>query len=173
MAVTDLLEAYALDPTEEGLGSLQAAIMQEPTYDPMVLVSGSLTPLRREGKHQEIIARITSWMPGVLLSPSAHGYLARSLADLGETASARIEQKFARLALESIAATGSGSEDEPCAVLRIEDEYDVLRASSQRPVSQRQVSDDRGSFDVHTLDDGAEVWFRLLWLPQPTPAAQG
>ena len=66
--------------------------------------------------------------------------------------------------LPRTAATSAGSsvtsteaEEEPCSVLRIEDEYDILRASSQRPTAQRQVSDERGQFDVHTLEDGGEV----------------
>ena len=45
-------------------------------------------------------------------------------------------------------------------------------ASSQRPTAQRQVSDERGQFDVHTLEDGGEVWFRLLWLAPPAAAQE-
>ena len=164
MAVSDLLEAYALDPTSEGRHALHAAIMQDPGYDPLVLVSGTVAPLRRDGRHQDVVDTIRSWMPGVLLSPSAHGHLARALSELGDTASSRTESKFSRLSLESIAATGSGSRENPCSMLRIEDEYDVLRASSQRSVAQKQVTDERGQFDVHTVEDGGEIWFRLLWL---------
>lgn len=163
MTVSDLFEAYALDPTPEGLGALHTAIMQSPGYDPMIVVSAAVAPLRREGRHQEVVDTIRSWMPGALLSPSAHGHLARALSDLGDTQGSRTESRLSRLALESIAATGSGSREEPCSVLRIEDEYDILGASSQRPVAQRQVTDDRGEFDVHTVEDGGEVWFRLLW----------
>ncbi|MCZ4325069.1 DUF4919 domain-containing protein [Brachybacterium paraconglomeratum] len=170
MSLNDLVEAYALDPTAEGLHDLQAGIMAAPRYDPLLSVSRAVVPLLRDGKHQEIVDLIRSWMPGALLSPSAHGYLAKALTELGDAEAGRIEAKFSRLALDSIAASGSGSEEEPCSVLRIEDEYDILRASSQRPTAQRQVSDERGQFDVHTLEDGGEVWFRLLWL---APSAAG
>ena len=170
MSLNDLVEAYALDPTPEGLHDLQAGIMAAPRYDPLLSVSRALV-LLRAGKHREIVDLIRSWMPGALLSPSAHGYLAKALTELGDAEAGRIEAKFSRLALDSIAASGSGSEEEPCSVLRIEDEYDILRASSQRPTAQRQVSDERGQFDVHTLEDGGEVWFRLLWLA-PSAAAQ-
>ena len=163
MAISDLLEAYALDPTPEGLHALHGAIMQDPSYDPMVLVSGTVIPLRREGRHQDVVDTIRSWMPGALLSPSAHGHLARAFTELGDTERSRTESKFSRLAFESIAATGSGSRENPCSVLRIEDEYDILRASSQRSVAQKQVTDERGQFDVHTLEDDDEIWFRLLW----------
>lgn len=169
MAAFDLFEAYALDPTPQGLHTLQAAIMREPSYDPNVLVSGTVIPLARDGRHQDVVDTIRSWMPGVLLSPSAHGHLARALSELGDTAASRTESKLSRLSLESIAATGSGSREAPSSVLRIEDEYDILRASSQRSVAQRQVTDERGQFDVHTVEDGGEIWFRLLWLTPPSP----
>lgn len=172
MSLNDLVEAYALDPTPEGLHDLQAGIMAAPRYDPLLSVSRAVVPLLRAGKHQEIADLIRSWMPGALLSPSAHGYLAGALTELGDAEAGRIEAKFSRLSLDSIAASGSGSEEEPCSVLRIEDEYDILRASSQRSTAQRQVSDERGQFDVHTLEDGGEVWFRLLWLA-PSAAAPG
>jgi len=171
MSLNDLVEAYALDPTPEGLHDLRAGIMAAPRYDPLLSVSRTVVPLLRDGKHQEIVDLIRSWMPGALLSPSAHGYLARALTELGDAEAGRVQAKFSRLALDSLAASGSGSEEEPCAVLRIEDEYDILRASSQRPTAQRQVSDERGQFDVHTLEDGGEVWFRLLWLT-PSAASQ-
>ena len=98
--------------------------------------------------------------------------IAKALTELGDAEAGRIEAKFSRLALDSIAASGDGSEEEPCSVLRIEDEYNILRASSQRPTAQRQVSDERGQFDVHTLEDGGEVWFRLLWLAPPAAAQE-
>lgn len=170
MSLPDLVEAYALDPTPEGLHDLRAGILAAPGHDPLLAVSRTVIPLLRAGKHQEVVDLIRSWMPGALLSPSAHGYLAKALTELGDAEAGRIEAKLSRLALDSLAASGSGSEDDPCPVLRIEDEYDILRVSSQRPTSQRQVSDERGQFDVHTLEDGAEVWFHLLWLAAPAPA---
>ena len=163
MSVAELVEAYALDPTPEGLHDLHAEIMAAPGYDPLLTVSRTIVPLLRAGKHQEIVDQVRSWMPGALLSPSAHGYLATALTELGEAEAGRVEAKFSRLALDSLAASGGGTEEEPCSVLRIEDEYDILRASSQRSTAQRQLSDERGQFDVHTLEDGTEVWFRLLW----------
>lgn len=170
MAVMDLFEDYALDPTPEGLQALQSAIMREPSYDPMVLISGTVVPLLKDGKHQEVASTIHSWMPGALLSPSAHGYLARALSALGDAEGARTQAKLSRLALDSIASTGSGDEDQPCSVLRIEDEYDILGASEQRPTAQRQVSNEHGQFDVHTVADGGEIWFRLLWRESSAPA---
>lgn len=167
MDAFELAEAYALDPTPEGLSALRGAIMKDPGYDPLVLIGGTLNPLMREARYQDVVETVRSWMPGVLLSPSAHGYLAGALSALGETEGSRAESKFSRLSLDSIAATGSGSPDDPCSVLRIEDEYDILRASSQHSVSQRNLSDERGQFDAHTVEDGTEIWFRLLWFASP------
>ena len=173
MSVLDLVEAYALDPTPEGLHALQSAILREPSHDPMLMVSGTVIPLTREDRAQEVVDTIRSWMPGALLSPSAHGYLARALSRLGDEEGSRTESKLSRLALESLAATGAGSREDPCSVLRIEDEYDVLRASSLRSVAQRQVDEERGQFDVHTVEDGDEIWFRLLWLTRPGAEQSG
>ena len=83
----------------------------------------------------------------------------------------RREATLHTLSVSSVLATGDGTQERPWSVLRVADEYDILRASSQRPTAQRQVSDERGQFDVHTLEDGGEVWFRLLWLA-PSAAAQ-
>lgn len=166
MALPALIEAYALDPTPDGLRSVQRAIMQIPGYDPMLLVSRTILSLSREDRHQDVVDTIRSWMPGALLSPSAHGHLARALAALGDEEGSRTEAKFARLALDSIAATGDGSRENPCAVLRVEDEYDLLHASAKRSIGQRQVTDERGTFDVHTVEDAEEIWFHLLWLDQ-------
>lgn len=163
MDAFELLGAYALDPTPAGLEALRAAIRQHPSYNPMVLIGGTLAPLMREGLHQEVVDTIRAWTPGVLLSPSAHGYLAGALSALGDEGGSRVEAKLSRLSVDSIAATGDGSRDDPCSVLRIEDEYDILRASSQESTGQKQLDDERGHFDVHTLKDGSEVWFRLLW----------
>ena len=54
MSLNDLVEAYALDPTPEGLHDLQAGIMAAPRYDPLLSVSRAVVPLLRAGKHQEI-----------------------------------------------------------------------------------------------------------------------
>lgn len=119
--------------------------------------------------HARIITTIRSWMPGALLSPSAHAMLAQTLEAMGEAAPARVEEKLAALALASIRSTGDGTQQTPYSVLRVEDEYDVLLAASERSTGQRQVSDARGTFDVHTLPGGEQRWFHLLWLPGDTP----
>ena len=161
MSLNELVEAYALDPTPEGLHDLQAGIMAAPRYDPLLSVSRAVVPLLRAGKHQEIADLIRSWMPGALLSPSAHGYLAGALTELGDAEAGRIEAKFSRLALDSIAASGSGSEEEPCSVLRIEDEYDILRTRKVRVGSQSTRREEGRVLDRHESPDGQVTWFVL------------
>lgn len=166
MDFADLIQAYALDPTPEGLTRLQDAIRTSPGYDPMVSVAVIVTPLKKNGDSQGIVDAIWKQMPGIFLSPSAHAELAAAYQELGDEDASRRERAFTKLALDSLAASGAGTEDDPCRVLRIEDEYDVLGVSQLKSVGQEQVIDERGAFDVHTLEDGEKVWFRLLWREQ-------
>lgn len=68
------------------------------------------------------------------------------------------------LALDSILSTGDGTREHAWSVLRISDEYDVLR--SQRRVSSVQtlIVDGDRSLDRHVCDDGTEAWFDVTGL---------
>lgn len=157
------MEAYALDPTPEHLAVLHTAIMAAPTFDPMILLGELVGPLTAAGDHRGVIDGLRRHMPGLFLSPAAHMHLSQAHAALGDDAAAQRERRFALLAMHSIRDGATGTEDAPFPVLRVEDEYTVLDASGLRSSQQRYFSDDRGHFDVHTVEDGSEVWFRLLW----------
>lgn len=167
MSFPDIMEAYALDPTAENLIELHRAIMAAPSYDPMVMIAGSVAPLAKAGEHQAIVDELWRKMPGACLSPTAHMHLSLAYANLGDKQAAQRERKFAMLAMNSIRDGGDGSQERPFPVLRIEDEYTVIDAVKQQSTGQRQISDDSGHFDVHTLEDGSEMWFRLLWRGSP------
>lgn len=163
MTFPDIMEAYALDPTPGHLDDLHRAIMSAPTYDPLVTIGAAVAPLARSGDHQGIIDALWAQMPGIFLSPAAHMHLSQAHAALGSEKAAARERKFALLAMSSIHEGADGSEESPYPVLRIEDEYTVLEAARQRSQAQAQVTRGSGVFDVHTLEDGSQVWFRLLW----------
>lgn len=163
MSFMDAMEAYALDPAPEKLPPLHRAIMQQPTYDPLVLLGPTVAKLRQAGDHQGIIDEIGKRMPGLFLSPAAHMHLSQAHEALGDETAAKRERRFALLAMRSIREGAAGTQESPFPVLRIEDEYMVLEAARQRSAQQRETSDDSIHYDVHTVDDGSEVWFRLLW----------
>ncbi|MFQ6485681.1 hypothetical protein [Brachybacterium epidermidis] len=163
MSFMDAAEAYALDPTPENLAPLHRAIMDAPSFDPLTLLGPVVAPRKTAGDHQGIIDELNRLMPGLFLSPAAHMHLSQAHAALGDDAAAQRERRFALLAMHSIREGATGSEDAPFPVLRVEDEYTVLEASGQRSSLQRYFSDQRGHFDIHTVEDGSEVWFRLLW----------
>ena len=98
-------------------------------------------------------------MPGAFFSPSAHAALAAAHAGLGDDARARAERSLQVLALESIRSTGDGTRAHPWSVLRVSDEYDVLRAAGRVSREQTLLEADGRSLDRHVCDDGSEAWF--------------
>ncbi|MFD4007467.1 hypothetical protein [Brachybacterium sp. GU-2] len=168
MTLWDLMETYLLEPIPAHLDALRTAVTASPTYAPMISLH-ALTAAAEgpSGTAEEVAARlerdITSHMPGLLLSPRAHSLLGRSHRTLGREADAVREEKIAALSFAGIRGEGDGGEAAPFEVLRVEDEYDVFSCSRLRPTGQVLRETDHGAFDVHTLEDGTEVWFRLLW----------
>ncbi len=160
MEFPDIMEAFLLDPSPETRHPLRAAILSDRTFDPRValreLLGEAPTP-------QAVLDSIGARMPGLFLSPQAHGLLARAHEALGEEPDAERERKLSLLALREIGDSGAGTADSPLEVLRLEDEYDHLRAGRRRSTAQRLHRTDEGAFDVHTLEDGTELWYRLLW----------
>lgn len=158
--VGDLARAFVSEPGPQSLMRLQAAVLRAPGYDPLVSVSalldGADTP-------HAVLEALGPRMPGLLLSPSAHAARAQALDELGEEGPAKVEHRFARLALASLRSSGEGTEDSPYRVLRVEDEYDLLGSAGLRSTAQSARTDGRGSFDVHTLVDGGSLWCELLW----------
>lgn len=172
MELSDLMATYLLDPSPAHLDALRAAVMASPSYDPMVSLSALTTAAQGSGGSAEETARLTeetirAKMPGLLLSPRAHTQLGRSYRALGREADAVREEKIAALAFTGIRGEGDGSEAAPFEVLRVEDEYDVFSFSRLRPTGQDLRETEDGAFDVHLLEDGTAVWFRLLWRGAP------
>ena len=85
--------------------------------------------------------------------------LAAAHAGLGDDARARAERGLQALAIESIRSTGDGTRERPWSVLRISDQYDLLRADRRTSRQQSLVTADGGLLDRHVCDDGTEAWF--------------
>lgn len=163
MRFADAVEAYSLDPTPDHLAELHEKIMEAPDYDPLVVIAPAARPLLDAGEFERAAALLQGLMPGAFLSPGAHALLFAAHDALGDAESARRERLFSRLAMTSIRADCDGTQDRPFTVLRVEDEYDVLAALGVRSAGQVQTITENGAFDVHELEDGTEIWFRLAW----------
>lgn len=153
ITVGDLVGRYLDDPTPATLAEVRRAVRAHPTFDPGLVIDpdAGLDELR-------------GLMPGALLSPAAHAALARALAGAGHREQAARERALAETALASIVTTGDGTRERPWSVLRVSDEYDVLRALGRRPVDQSVHRDGPRTLDRHACDDGSEVWFDVTAL---------
>lgn len=160
----DLARAFVSAPGPESYVRLRDAVLRAPGFDPLVSVSAILAAADTP---RAVLDELGARMPGLLLSPSVHAALARAFEERGEDGPAKVERRLARLALASLRDSGEGTEELPYRVLRIEDEYDLLAAAGRRSTAQAERSEDRGAFDVHTLEDGGRVWFELLWRASP------
>lgn len=171
MKFSDAMEQFLLDPSEENLKPLQAAIMAAGNFDPLVAVEEFAAALLEAGDHQGLVDRLWQLMPGLFLSPTAHAMLRLCYRELGDDSAAQREDRLTQLALASLRSSGDGSQQNPYRVLRVSDEYDILRALGRKSQAQRLQPIGERSFDVHQCDEG-EVWFDLLWLHRSTGASQ-
>lgn len=163
MTFPELVNSFIAQPGPDTLRRLRAVIMSSPTYDPLTRIGASTHLAEGAGDHARVIEEIRGTMPGSFLSPGAHGRLATAHAALGDSPAALREAHLLRLSEESIVGRSTGDPRDPLSVLRVEDEYDILELRGRRSTEQREEAIENGVADVHLLDDGTELWFRLLW----------
>ena len=136
-ALSDLALVWARTRSAADLAALRDAVRRSPGFDPGLDVVDAVAPALARGDHAEAASVVQRLMPGAFFSPSAHAALAAAHAGLGDDARARAERGLQALAIQSIRSTGDGTREHPWSVLRISDEYDVLRA--ERRTSQQQT----------------------------------
>jgi hypothetical protein len=163
-ALAELAVAYAGSRSVDDLARLRDAVRRTPGFDAGLDVVGMVSPLFARGAHAEVVARVRQLMPGAFLSPAAHAALAAAHHALGDEARARAERRTHALALDSIRSTGDGTRERPWSVLRVGDEYDVLRAAGRVSREQTLMEADGRSLDRHVCDDGSEAWFDVSGL---------
>lgn len=56
-------------------------------------------------------------------------------------------------------------------MLGVQDEYDLLESAGRTVRAQQLSRTSDAVFDVVTLDDGARMWFELLW-ERPPPGQE-
>ena len=157
----DLALVYAGTRSLADLVRLRDAVRATPGFDVGLDVVGAVSPAMARGDHAAVVEVVEGLMPGAFFSPSAHAALGAARAALGDDARAQAERRTQVLALESIRSTGDGTRERPWSVLRISDEYDVLRADRRSPREQTLLVVDGRSLDRHVCEDGSEAWFEV------------
>lgn len=157
----DLVKGYLQHSDEEHLRPLRRAVVAADSFDPDLNLRATVAPLLTQGDHAAVAAAIVDQMPGAALSPSAHRMLSFALQSLGETEQARREAVMSRLSVSSVLATGDGSQEQPWSVLRVADEYDILRAKGVRSASQSARWVEGRLIDRHETPDGDLFCFAL------------
>ncbi|SHJ97277.1 hypothetical protein SAMN02745244_03679 [Tessaracoccus bendigoensis DSM 12906] len=170
MAFKDAAADYIDDANAVTLDALREAILACPSYTPTPRFMLEARRLAASGRHWEAINLVAQWMPGAFLSPSAHSLLAESLAAVGDDAEAGRERFLTRLAIQTLIRTGDGSRERPWIVLRVDDEYDLLRWTRRTPVQQRLAITAQGPRDVIEHDRG-ESWFAIYRSARPAGAS--
>lgn len=160
----DLIAGYLADPTPASLAELRRAVRSARNFQPDLAVEEVIHPLMEQGSYDAAVTALQNLMPGAMFSPSVHAALAEALTGAGRRDAARRELSLARAAIRSILSTGDGTVERPWSVLRVSDEYDVLRALEKAP---RQQSVDRHGdryLDHHACADGSDVYFDVTAL---------
>lgn len=164
----DLVTAYLENQDLEHLARLRRAVVASASFDPDLNLVNELGPLMEEGHHQEVVDAVTAKMPGAALNPTAHLAMSAALEALGDERAAKRESIMAKVAVSSVLATGDGSEESPWSVLRVADEYDIMRAKGIAPRGQSAQSRDGRVVDRHETADGP-VWFVIDEPTRPAP----
>ena len=167
--VNELVTAYLENQDLEHLARLRSAVAGSPSFDPDLNLVAEVGPLVEQGRHQEVVDAVTARMPGAALNPTAHMALSMALEGLGREDAAKRESLMVKVAVSSVLSTGDGTEASPWSVLRVADEYDVMRAQEITPRGQSSLTVDGRLVDRHETADGGEVWFVLDRPRAPVP----
>lgn len=151
--------AFLEKPAGETFSALRDAVIAAPEYD---FYSNDLTELEAlaaRGDLDLVVERLPSAMPNWLLSPRAHQLFSRAAEQTGDADLAQRENYLMKACLRGLAESGDGTAQRPYLVTHVSDEYDLLAALNKEVAQQRQVSNERGLFDVILCTDGSELWF--------------
>jgi hypothetical protein len=154
----DLVSAYLDGPGPDTLGPLRRAVRSSANFSPDLDLDEA-DRLLAEESYAAATAELQRAMPGAIFSPSAHLRMAAALERAGDERGAARERQVARAALRSIRSTGDGSEQRPWSVLRINDEYDMLRALDKVRDRQDLVEAEGRRLDRLTCTDGTVAYF--------------
>jgi hypothetical protein len=161
MSVKETFLEYLKKPSTEGFQSLRHQVAASDRYAPYSNELDMLMAALCAGEPQAAIDQFWRSFPNLLLSPLAHMMLSQAYLDLRREDEAEGEKAIGRLILKSILATGKGTKKKPYAVMRIEDEKDVLSVLKKQAGAQFLIRGDFRVMDLQRCSDGSEVYFDI------------
>jgi hypothetical protein len=161
LSVKENFLAFLNKPSKEGFQCLRQQVAASDRYAPYSNELDMLMAALCAGDPQAAIDLFWRSFPNLLLSPLAHLMLSQAYLDLKREDEAEGEKAMGRLILKSILATGKGTKKRPYAVMRVEDERDVLSALKKQAGAQFLVRDKSRVFDLLQCSDDSEVYFDI------------
>ena len=161
MSVKETFLEYLKKPSVEIFLAVRQKVSESDRYLPYSNELDVLAANLCAEDPQAAIEYFWQTFPSLLLSPSAHMMLSKAYLDLKKENEAEGEKAMGRLILKSILATGKGTKKRPYAVMRVDDERDVLSALKKRAGAQFLMTDKSRVFDLLQCSDGSEVYFDI------------
>ena len=161
MSVKETFLEYLKKPSVELFLAVRQKVAESDRYLPYSNELDELTANLCAGDPQAAIGCFWRTFPSLLLSPSAHLTLSRAYNSRGKENEAAFEKALAFQLIESILATGKGTNKKPYAVMRISDEMDVLSALRKQSGSQFLLMAGSRMLDLLQCSDGSDVYFDI------------
>jgi hypothetical protein len=161
LSIKENFLAFLNKPSAGGFEILRQQVAASDRYAPYSNELDMLMAALCAGEPQAAIDLFWRSFPNLLLSPLAHFIQSQAYLDLKREGEAEGEKAMGRLILKSILATGKGTQKKPYAVMRIEDERDVLAALRKQPGPQFLMTEKSRVFDLLQCSDGSEVYFDI------------
>jgi hypothetical protein len=161
LSVRENFLGFLKKPSTEGFQGLRQQVAASDRYAPYSNEPDMLMAALSAGDPQAAIDQFWRSFPNLLLSPLAHFIQSQAYLDLKREDEAEGEKAMGRLILKSILATGKGTKKKPYAVMRAEDEKDVLSALKKQAGAQFLIRDKSRIFDLLQCSDGSEVYFDI------------
>ena len=161
MSVKETFLEYLKKPSTEGFQSLRQQVAASDRYAPYSNELDVLAAALGAGHPQAAIDLFWRSFPNLLLSPLAHLMLSQAYLGLKKENEAEAEKAMGHLILKSILATGKGTKKKPYAVMRVEDERDVLSALKKQAGAQFLIMAGSRMLDLLQCSDGSEVYFDI------------
>jgi len=155
----DAYQAFLEEPTLDNYRRVRRMTLTEPGFDRQSLEWIELSRLCDEDRFEEVRKRADEMWSTWQLSPRLHLLLGRAARHLGDQEEEELSHFQFQTCLDSLLATGEGTETSPYEVLHISDQYDVVCALGLRGRCQRTVEREGRCLDVISCDDGTEIWF--------------
>jgi hypothetical protein len=164
LSVRENFLEYLKGPSTEGFQRLRQQVVVSDRYAPYSNDLDMLMAALSAGEPQAVIDLFWRSFPNLLLSPLAHMMLSQAYLDLKRKDEAEGEKAIGRLMLKSILSTGKGTKKRPYAVMRVEDERDVLSAIKKQAGAQFLMMGGSRMLDLIKCSDGGEVYFDITMI---------